>query len=185
MHLLAVAALLLPGWIGGQAVRFPVGMMPEAVYVRLVAREPEPVPIAPQAPPRVQVKAKEAKVSQAVSAGKKRRVAARRLREETVSLNAGPRKYRGYLARIRSAIERSWRLESGESEGDLTVLFSVSRDGGLSGVGLIRSSGSSALDASALAAIKRAGPFPPMPPGMDLARLNVKANFCLRLASKD
>jgi TonB family protein len=80
-------------------------------------------------------------------------------REETVSLESRGR-WRDYLVQIKRRLEQ------------------VSR------VRLLRSSGDRRLDVSALEAVRRAGPFPPMPRGMDLARLHVKAGFCYRLASR-
>jgi TonB family protein len=106
-----------------------------------------------------------------------------RVREETVSLAKGG-KYERYLRQIKRKIEQGWVLAADIGEGDLIVVFSVERSGKLSRVKLLRSSGNRRLDASALSAVRAAGPFAPMPPQMALARLHVRASFCYRLASR-
>lgn len=104
-------------------------------------------------------------------------------REETVSLAKGG-KYGRYLRQVKRKIEKGWVLGADIGEGDLIVVFSLERSGKLSRLKLLRSSGNARLDASALSAVRAAGPFAPMPPGMDLARLHVRASFCYRLAGR-
>jgi protein TonB len=116
--------------------------------------------------------------SEAAPAGRKAR-----LREETVSLETAGR-YRGYLREIKRRIEEGWQLSAAAGEGELLLLFSVERTGRVSKVRLLISSGDAGLDASALSAVRRVQPFPPMPDSMDVGRLNVSAGFCYRLASR-
>jgi protein TonB len=60
------------------------------------------------------------------------------------------------------------------------VSFGVSRSGGLSYVRLARSSGVSALDQAALAAVRRSAPFPPPPAGVPAGRLTFSMPFYFR-----
>jgi periplasmic protein TonB len=53
---------------------------------------------------------------------------------------------------------------AGGAQGEVMIRFTVGRDGRVLGRRLVRSSGSSALDAEALAMVNRAAPFPPIPP---------------------
>ena len=105
------------------------------------------------------------------------------VREETVTLASGG-KYRGYLRHIKARIEQGWETAEGARGGKLVLLFSVERSGRVSRVELLASSGDAGLDRSALAAVRRVSPFDPMPRGMDLSRLNVKAGFCYRVAAQ-
>ncbi len=53
------------------------------------------------------------------------------------------------------------------SSGRVEVAFGVNSAGGLAYARIIRSSGNTALNQSALGAVRRAAPFPPPPPGAD------------------
>ncbi|WP_108482044.1 TonB family protein [Oceaniglobus ichthyenteri] len=68
--------------------------------------------------------------------------------------------------RIRSAIERRKRYPAGvRGGGKVTLAVAVSTSGGLSSVGVRRSSGNAALDQAAVSAVRRAR-FPAAPKGM-------------------
>lgn len=71
-------------------------------------------------------------------------------------------------ATIRARIERAKRYPpaAGRVGGTVTVRLSVTRGGDLASVALAASSGNAALDAAALAAVRRAGRFPPAPKGL-------------------
>ncbi len=74
---------------------------------------------------------------------------------------------RGYLALVRGRIERVKRYPAGArdkaAEGCAVVRFRVSRDGGVTGVRIARSSLSTLLDWEAQATVRRAAPLPPIP----------------------
>ncbi|SKA38715.1 energy transducer TonB family protein [Consotaella salsifontis] len=75
--------------------------------------------------------------------------------------NAAVSNYPGQVAR---KLRRSVSAPRG-AEGTAIVAFTVMADGGVSGVRLVRGSGSSGGDRAALAAVRRAAPFPPIPAG--------------------
>jgi len=52
-----------------------------------------------------------------------------------------------------------------KSKGEAVIAFTISASGGLGGVSVARSSGSSALDQAALSLIRKAAPFPKPPAG--------------------
>jgi protein TonB len=58
------------------------------------------------------------------------------------------------------------------ASGASSVSFSIDRSGRLVSASLSRSSGSSALDAEAVAIVRRASPFPPPPPEIPGGRFN-------------
>lgn len=173
LHLLLGALILVPPlvWEAGR-VRMPVR---EVLLVEL--NKLPPAQVRAVAAPQAALAPSEAP-SEAAPAGRKAR-----LREETVSLETAGR-YRGYLREIKRRIEEGWQLTAAAGEGELLLLFSVERTGRVSRVRLLISSGDAGLDASALSAVRRVQPFPPMPDSMDVGRLNVRAGFCYRLASR-
>lgn len=61
--------------------------------------------------------------------------------------------------------------------GNVMVIFTVSRGGSVSGVRVARSSGNSALDSEAAAAIRRAQPLPPIPPEIPQSSLSFPVPF--------
>lgn len=72
-----------------------------------------------------------------------------------------------WRSQVQAAILRNKPAPDNDREGVARVGFSVARSGGLGGVRLTASSGSPALDAAALAAVRRAAPFPPVPDDID------------------
>ncbi len=80
--------------------------------------------------------------------------------------NAAVTNYPGKVrARLSRAVGRISRSVRAGADRDVTVAFTVTASGGLGGARIARSSGSSALDSAALAAVQRAAPFPPIPEG--------------------
>lgn len=73
-----------------------------------------------------------------------------------------PGKVRGKISR---AVGRISRRDRAGAERDVTVTFTVTASGALGGLSIARSSGSASLDQAALAAVRRAAPFPAIPEG--------------------
>ena len=67
-------------------------------------------------------------------------------------------------------------------EGRAHIVFAINTDGNCRKVELVRSSNSSLLDKEAIAAIKRANPFPPLPEGIGspCVQMDVEIVFSLR-----
>jgi periplasmic protein TonB len=101
--------------------------------------------------------------------------------EEDVSLNTREFKYYSYFHHIKSQIEMAWNypLEAQKNRwgGLLSVIFTVEKDGRVSRVVLISSSGREVLDDSAINAINFASPFNPIPESLAVNRLNITASF--------
>lgn len=67
-----------------------------------------------------------------------------------------------YLARVMAQLHRAKPAGSGE-QGRAVVRFAIQRSGAAGGVSLASSSGNSTIDQAALAMVRRAAPFPPLP----------------------
>lgn len=72
-----------------------------------------------------------------------------------------------WRSQVQAAILRNKPAPDNDREGVARVGFSVARNGGLGGLRLTVSSGSATLDAAALAAVRRAAPFPAVPDDVD------------------
>lgn len=78
--------------------------------------------------------------------------------------NAAVSNYPGKVAaKLRRAMRSLSRSTISKARRDVRVSFTVSASGGLNGVGIASSSGSPDLDQAALAIVRRAAPFPPIP----------------------
>jgi protein TonB len=62
-------------------------------------------------------------------------------------------------------LRRALRFPKGtRKSGEVRVQFKVAQNGRASSIRVVRSSGDKRLDAAAIATVKRAAPFPPIPP---------------------
>lgn len=86
---------------------------------------------------------------------------------------------RNYAAKVRARIARN-KPPSGGRRGQVVLSFSLSSSGGLTSARIATSSGNSALDRSALAAIRRAAPFPRPPQGATASQLRFTIPFRFR-----
>lgn len=101
--------------------------------------------------------------------------------EDTVNLNTTEFKYISYFSKLKRMVENVWTypyaaIIRGE-DGTVTLRFTIERDGSLSGVEVVRSSGSPILDSAAVKAVKDASPYPPLPESWKINRLNVVGEF--------
>ena len=91
-----------------------------------------------------------------------------------------------YLAHIIKKLDRHKKYPSAARnrrlDGVVTVSFSVNRQGQVSGSRLVKSSGHPALDQEAMALLRRATPFQPMPEALQRPQLllNIPIEFSLR-----
>lgn len=85
------------------------------------------------------------------------------------SSSSGGASFSNYAGRVAAHLRRYKRYPSsaGRARGTVRIAFSVSRGGTVTGVRLVGSSGNSALDQAALQMVRRANPFPAMPPGLN------------------
>ncbi len=101
--------------------------------------------------------------------------------EDTVSLNTTEFKYYSYFSQIKRRIELAWSypMEAQKNQwgGRLTVIFTIEKDGNVSSVKLLSSSGYEILDDYAIKAIWFASPFNPIPASIGVKRLRIDCSF--------
>ena len=72
--------------------------------------------------------------------------------------------YPGRVARqLNGALRYPSRAKAARLTGEATVSFAVDRSGRASAISIVASSGFDVLDEAAMAAVRRASPFPPIP----------------------
>ncbi len=153
-----------------------------------------PAPVRPRAPQPVEEKPVPAKPLPPVAAlmprpGDVRAAgppdpASADTREATLWLGDVDERYKGYLDRVRAAIDLSWRwreamLAAGR-EGSVVVSFTLEPSGRLESVEVSESSGDPILDDEAVEAVRRAV-LPPFPDHWRIRRLHLFAQFDYRM----
>ena len=106
---------------------------------------------------------------------------------DTISLDTKDKRYSSYAKIIKERLMQHWTYppDAVENlmEGNVRVLFSMNKEGGLIRVDIIRNSPFDILDNEALRAIRAAAPFPPFPESVRASRLSIKAGFAYRLSA--
>lgn len=106
-------------------------------------------------------------------------------REETVALQNPGGPYEPYLLQVRRKIERLWsypaQAVTRRQEGEAVIRFTIDAGGTLTDYYVTSTSGSPLLDEGALAVVRSASPFEPLPAAFNLSRLHVTAAFRYRL----
>jgi protein TonB len=106
--------------------------------------------------------------------------------EATVSLDSQDVRYVSYLTKIKKKIEPLWHYPEPARtiglQGKLALCFSIIRNGQLTRLELLRSSGHPLLDEQALKAVKGAAPYFPLPERLQISRLNINATFEYRIS---
>ncbi|MBF2098677.1 MAG: TonB C-terminal domain-containing protein [Gloeomargaritaceae cyanobacterium C42_A2020_066] len=82
-----------------------------------------------------------------------------------------------YLAALRRRVQREWNPNSPNNNRQTVVGFSIARNGQISNLQVIRTSGSSITDQETLSAVQRAAPFAPLPEQYPHPQLNIEFTF--------
>jgi periplasmic protein TonB len=89
--------------------------------------------------------------------------------------------YRGYLSMLRQKIESIWVYPPEAAAkgiyGDLQIQFTIRKDGTLSAVELVRTSGYQMLDAAAIKALKDGAPYWPLPDSWGKREYTIRGHF--------
>lgn len=90
-------------------------------------------------------------------------------------------RHRGYMRMLKERIEDIWRYPKEAAKqgltGDLYVKFTITKDGKLGKVELLRTSGHRVLDEAAIKAVRGSGPFWPLPADFEKDALEIKGHF--------
>jgi TonB family protein len=107
---------------------------------------------------------------------------------DTISLDTNDKRYSSYAKIIKERLMRHWTYprEAVENlmEGNVRVLFSMNKEGGLTRLEVIRTSAFDILDKEVLRAVRAAAPFPPFPESVRASRLSIRADFAYRLSAR-
>ncbi|SPD76159.1 hypothetical protein PITCH_A840045 [uncultured Desulfobacterium sp.] len=108
--------------------------------------------------------------------------------EDTISLDTKDSRYTSYAKIIKSRLMQNWKYpkEAWENliEGEITILFSIDRQGGLLDLTIMEPSRYEILDNETTHTIRTSAPFPPFPGSVTVKKLNIRANFSYRLGAK-
>ena len=107
---------------------------------------------------------------------------------ETIALNTKDTRYVNYFTLLKQRIGAQWKYpaEAMESliEGQLTLLFTLNRNGELISINILYPSRYSVLDREASRAVQMSAPYPPFPSRITVNKLNIIASFDYRLTSR-
>ncbi|MCG2813842.1 MAG: TonB family protein [Thermodesulfovibrionales bacterium] len=101
--------------------------------------------------------------------------------KSSISFDIKGFRYDGYMMRLKDKIEGIWQYPSDAAMrgiyGDLYLTFAIKKNGSLSKVELVRTSGYRSLDEAAMKALKDAAPYWPLPEDWKEEELTVKGHF--------
>lgn len=86
--------------------------------------------------------------------------------------------YGSWLTAMQRKIKKSWFPPRGNESNKIVVAFKAHRDGTVTGIKMVTSSGVAVADTAAVEAIKQAQPLPPLPAGSpDMIQVNFKFDY--------
>lgn len=101
--------------------------------------------------------------------------------EKGLTFDTSEFKHRGYMRTLKEKIESIWGYPKDavrkKMSGDLYIMFTIKKNGKLSDVEILRTSGHWSLDMAAIQALKDAEPFWPLPDDWLEDRLEIKGHF--------
>jgi protein TonB len=108
--------------------------------------------------------------------------------KQTLRLDSRDPEFLPYLARLKRRIQNEWvypeeALSRGLS-GELSLVFTLNKNGSMTNLRLVQSSGFPILDEEALRAIKQSAPFDPFPPQMGEEPWNIIGSFYYHLPNR-
>jgi protein TonB len=101
--------------------------------------------------------------------------------KQTIRLDSRDPEFLPYLAGLKRRIQNEWvypeQAWSRGVSGDLLLVFTLNKNGSMTNLRLVQSSGFPILDQEALRAVKQAAPFDPFPPQMGEEPWNIVGSF--------
>lgn len=102
-------------------------------------------------------------------------------RSTTLNLNTSDLRYAEYMLALKRRVELFWSYPTASvmraEQGRLKIDFTISGDGTIKDIKLIKSSNYPALDDAAITALRLASPFQTIPKNFDLNHIDINANF--------
>ena len=106
---------------------------------------------------------------------------------DRIDFNTTNFRYLGYFTSVRKAFELVWAYPSEAVrrglQGEVKLEFTIQKDGTVTKIRVLDSSGHKVLDDGVIEALKLASPFAPIPPGMKKERLTIVGSFRYVLTS--
>ena len=110
-----------------------------------------------------------------------------RKREDTISLDTQDKRYMSYAKIIKARLMEHWKYPHSAwenlLEGNVRVVFSLNRQGHLSGIRIERSTRHNVFVDETTRTIRATAPFPPFPGSVTVTKLHIKADFAYRLTA--
>ena len=108
--------------------------------------------------------------------------------QDTISLDTKDKRYVSYANVIKGRIAKHWNYPAQAKEylmeGIVTALFSLSKDGRMTHISILKGSGYEILDQEVIRAITHAAPFPSFPESISVKKLNIEAGFDYRMTKR-
>jgi protein TonB len=82
-----------------------------------------------------------------------------------------------YLANLRRRVQERWRPNAPDQQRQAVIGFTISRNGEIANMRILKSSGSPQTDAETILAIQQAAPFGPLPEQFPYNQLNIEFTF--------
>ncbi len=105
--------------------------------------------------------------------------------DNSITFDAGEFRYEGYMNKLKEKIESIWRYPQDAArrgiKGDLKIRFTISKNGRLEDVEVVRTSGYRVLDEAAVQALKEGDPFWPLPEDWGKDSLTITGHFIYSL----
>ena len=106
-------------------------------------------------------------------------------REITVDLNTTEYKYISYFTKLKERIYQVWKYpkesQVRREQGNIRIVFTLTKDGYLENVRILESSGFENLDREVLRTIRTASPYNPFPESWEEEKLKIPATFDYKL----
>ena len=106
-------------------------------------------------------------------------------KEITVDLNTTEYKYISYFTKLKERIYQVWKYpkesQVNREQGNIQIVFTLTKDGYLENVRIIQSSGFENLDREVLRTIRTASPYNPFPESWEEEKLKIPATFDYKL----
>ncbi|MEM9536284.1 MAG: TonB family protein [Cyanobacteria bacterium P01_E01_bin.45] len=103
---------------------------------------------------------------------------------EYLAQNPQPNELDDYYSRVQQAISNQWNLNSTNSAGNATASFFIQRDGSISGLEILESSGNLNFDASVLDSISSVAPFDRLPESYSPNQLQFQITLSVQAATE-